>query len=440
MVTRASNVVPSLGGDPVPLRELPEEELMARALSACQEERRLVAEVVVYLIEVDRRRLDLRAACSSLFDYCTRHLHMSGGAAHRRINAVRLVKRYPFLLSKLASGELHLCGLLILRDHFTDANAEELAAAASGLSEAKLHELVAARAPRPPVPERLGPVAEQAGLPAPMQPPARQSRTAPLSSTTYALQLTMTAETHAKLRRAQDLMRHRQPDGNLAVVLDRALDALLVQLERQLLAKTQRPRASKGRTKGISRATRREVFERDGQQCTYRSETGERCPALAFLELDHEDAQARGGSHDAANLRVLCHAHNHLHAEDDFGVEHVAACIEERRAVDAAASVDESRLPEHAPPTVGERPEGGSSEEGAQVEREKMAVYGLTDMGFTRADCVEVVRAVLGRSAPDRPMVDVLRETIGELASRPRPRPGRGARRSAPARAPSWDG
>lgn len=431
MVTHASNVVPSAGGGPVPSKELPEDELMARMLSACQEERRLVAEVVVYLIEVDRRRLDLRAACSSFFDYCTRHLHMSGGAAHRRINAVRLVKRYPFLLAKLASGELHLCGILILRDHFTDANAEELAAAASGLSEAKLHELVAARAPRPPVPERLGPVAEQAGLPT-TQPPARQSRTAPLSSTTYALQLTMKAETHAKLLRARDMMRHRQPDGNPAVVLDHALDALIVQLERQRLAKTQRPRARKGRTKGISRATRREVFEHDGQQCTYRSETGERCPALAFLELDHEDAKASGGTNDAENLRVLCRAHNHLHAEDDFGVEHVAACIEERRAVDAAAAIDEGGPPEHAPPTGGEGPEGDSSEDGAQVEREKMAVHGLTDMGFTRADCVEVVRAVLGRSAPDRPMVDVFRETIGELASRPRPRPAR--RRSAPAR------
>lgn len=431
MVTHASNDVPSLEGDPLPLMDLPEKELMARVLSACQEERRLVAEIVVYLIEVDRRRLDLRAACSSLFDYCTRHLGMSGGAAHRRINAVRLVKRYPFLLPKLASGELHLCGLLILRDHFTDANAEELAAAASGLSEAKLHELVAARAPRPPVPERLAPVAEQASLPAPAQPPARQSRTAPLSSTTYALQLTMTAGTHAKLRRAQDMMRHRQPDGNLAVVLDRALDALLVQLERELLAKTQRPRGSKGPTKGISRATRREVFARDGQQCTYRSETGERCPAMAFLELDHEDAQARGGSHDAANLRVLCQAHNHLHAEDDFGVKHVAACIEGRRANGRGTSADGSGPPERAPSAASEKPDAP-----AQAEREKMAIYGLIDMGFPRADCAEVVRAVLGRSAPYRPMADVFREAIGELASRPRPRPARGLRRRASAPPP----
>lgn len=446
---REEEAVPPCEGIPAgSLRTLSEVELVARVASACREERRLTADVVACLVEVDRRRLHSRASYSSLFDYCTRHLGMSGGAAYRRINAVRLVQAYPCLLPRLARGDLHLCGLLVLREHFTKDNVEELASAASGLSEGKLRELLAARSPRPPVPERIRPAGVQAPLPvvSPAPPPS-SSYTAPLSPTMYELQLTIAADTHAKLRRAQDMMRHRQPDGDLAVVIDRAVDALLVQLERQCLAKAERPRAGKA-TKGVSRATRRAVFERDGQQCTYRSEAGDRCPAIAFLELDHQAAQGFGGGHDLANLRVLCHAHNHLHAEDDFGEKMIASCVEASRARPKAASAPGHRASNHgggdaemasvmasaadavrsscepadAPAPVAPAVPvalAPASDATARAERERMTVYGLNDLGFARADCIATARAILDRSAVDRPLGDVLREAIMELASRP---------------------
>ena len=303
------------------LGQLSDGELVSRAIAACCDERRLVAEVVSYLIEVEERRLDLRSACTSLFDFCQRRLKMSKGAAFRHINAARLVRRFPCLLPRIATGELHLCGLVILRDHFTEANVEELATKAAGLSEMQLRELIAARAPRSAVPDLI----------------RERPRIEPLSQTEYLAQFTMSAEIYAKLQRARELLRHSHPDGDIASIVDRALDLLIWKLERERRAKAKRPRpGTEQPTTEVTRAARREVFVRDDEQCTYRSEAGERCPARAFLEIDHAEARALGGRNEVANLRVFCRPHNRLHAEDDFGKAHVAAQIALRRQRAAA--------------------------------------------------------------------------------------------------------
>ena len=52
-------------------------------------------------------------------------------------------------------------------------------------------------------------------------------------------------ETHDKLRRVQDLLRHSIPDGDPAAIFDRALTLLLSDLERAKLAATARPRTSR---------------------------------------------------------------------------------------------------------------------------------------------------------------------------------------------------
>jgi len=56
------------------------------------------------------------------------------------------------------------------------------------------------------------------------------------------VQFTVTKSTRDKLRHAQDLLSHAVPSGDVAEVLDRALDALITQLEkRKLGVGTRRP-------------------------------------------------------------------------------------------------------------------------------------------------------------------------------------------------------
>jgi len=106
---------------------------------------------------------------------------------------------------------------------------------------------------------------------------------------------------------------------------------LVAKLEKERLAKTERPSKKAPKAKGVSRAARREVFERDGMQCTFVDEHGHRCTATGFLELDHKHARARGGSDDPKNLRVLCRAHNLWLAKQEYGAEHVEEQIHVRQ-------------------------------------------------------------------------------------------------------------
>jgi hypothetical protein len=135
-------------------------------------------------------------------------------------------------------------------------------------------------------------------------------------------------------------MRHRNPTGDLAPVIEAALELLLAKLERERLGKAKTPRTSgppesplprSSRTQAVPAAVRREVFERDGEQCTFVSDDGERCPSHGHLELDHIEPRALGGPNAASNLRVRCRAHNRLHAEQVFGRTHVEQRVDFRQ-------------------------------------------------------------------------------------------------------------
>jgi len=113
------------------------------------------ARLLAYLAEVEERRLDLQAACSSLFDYCTRRLNMSDDEAYRRVTASRLTRKFPVALEMIERGEIHLTALLLLREYLTQDNHEELLRAAAGRTKSQVQELLAARFPRPNAPSMI---------------------------------------------------------------------------------------------------------------------------------------------------------------------------------------------------------------------------------------------------------------------------------------------
>lgn len=90
--------------------------------------------------------------------------------------------------------------------------------------------------------------------------------------------------------------------------------------------------AAGARSRGISRAVKDEVWERDGGRCVYPGPGGGVCGARAGLEFDHVRAWAKGGSSDAANIRLLCRSHNDLEARRVFGAALVDAAVARRRS------------------------------------------------------------------------------------------------------------
>ncbi len=314
------------------LTQLSDRDLWTSALSANGERRRATAFLLARLAVIEARELHLLRGYSSMFDFCVRGLGMSEGTAHRAISGTRTAHRYPLVLEMLADGRLHLSG---------DA------------------------------------------------PAGARPRVEPLSEERFAVHLTASARLRDKLEHARNLMSHVSRE--LAVVIERALDALIRELENKQWGKTDRPRRSRGTKDGSpGRKDKREVYERDDAQCAYVSEDGVRCTSKAFLQYDHTLPRALGGSGKAGESRLLCQQHNLNHAKQIFGREPVERAIDLRQRKTGPAELDP-----------------------VEQKRQKL-LAALTAQGFKKTESKQVV-ANVARDATILSMEELLRRAFALL-------------------------
>jgi 5-methylcytosine-specific restriction endonuclease McrA len=279
-------------------------------------------------------------------------------AAYNRIEVARVARRFPIILEGLAAGELTLASVKLLAPHLAPENHADVLTRARHQSKRAVELLVAALNPRPDVPSliRKLPAPRQAPPPAPrseepvvaveadaavpVKPPramrtSAQAEVTPLTPERYKIQFTVSRQTCEKLRRAQDLLRHAVPNGDPAIIFDRALTLLLTQLERSKTGATDRPRTGPGtspRAKAASRhvpaATQRVIWQRDGGRCRFTGPQG-RCTATACLEYHHVVPFAAGGETSVENLELRCRSHNQYEADRYFGPLQVPLVREE---------------------------------------------------------------------------------------------------------------
>ncbi len=150
---RASGLASSLR-----LEHLSDGELLASTRSMVGRSNLIQAALLAHLAEVQARGLHRERACSSLYTYCVYELRMSEDMAQRRAAAAKLVRRFPVLLDRVAAGELHLTGLLLLGPHLTDENLEEVLSLAKHRSKREIAKLVRRLDPLPDVPARVEPL------------------------------------------------------------------------------------------------------------------------------------------------------------------------------------------------------------------------------------------------------------------------------------------
>ena len=332
--------------------QLTDAELLAQVTRAAKQERAATAHLIALLAEVDARRLYLGEGYSSLFTYCTQALHLSEHAAYGRIEAARAARRFPVVMEFLADGSLNVTTIGLLAPHLTDDNHQSLLVSARYKSKRDVERMVAALRPLPAVPSsvrKLPAPVKPAGVehtaerddrasvsssndqelrgdrqPAPViaaLPPLRPPVITPLAPTRYRIQVTVSAEAHDHLRRAQDLLRHTIPSGDPALIVERALKLLVADLERTRCAQTSRPRSSRDasqRARHVPAAVKRAVWARDGGQCAFVGHDG-RCRERGFLEIHHVVPFAAGGETVVDNLQLRCRAHNAYEAEEFLG-------------------------------------------------------------------------------------------------------------------------
>jgi hypothetical protein len=328
-------------------------DLLTATRDLVAKSRGVEAELLIHLGEIDERKLYLEWAFPSMFAFCVNELGFSEDAAYSRILVARAGRRLRAVVEALRSGQVHLAGLRLLVPHLTTENHCEALAQAAGKSKRKIEEVVARLSPQPPVPatirklpERgaLTPIAPPPSAPAPLPsalaaplpigltalaaaPPRDDHRgvVAPLTEETFKIQFTASRAFRDKLRQAQDLLRHRVPDGDLASILGKALDLLIDDVKKERFAagrkERQPPREEAGNapSRHIPDAIKRAVYERDGGQCTFADERGRRCVETGALEFDHIDGFARTRRHDIDRIRLLCRAHNQYAADQAYG-------------------------------------------------------------------------------------------------------------------------
>jgi hypothetical protein len=366
-------------------------QLMAELQRLARFDRRCEARMLMYLAEVELRKLHCAQGYGSLFRFAVAELRMSEAQAYLRIQAARLAVRYPVVIEMLAQGSVNLSTLKLLYQHLTDKNHADLLARARGKTKDEVLQLVAALAPRPDVPNRIrklpakrtadarsaafsvvdhspelvpdvpAPEVVPTVPAAPMVSVAPAAPSAPAGPAVFALEipratckplrpgrfkleLTASQELRDKLTRLQHLLQHQVPGGDLGAIVERAIDELLEQTLKKRFAQVAKPKSKtreesagtdagegdagdEGSTKRASRyvprAVVREVFARDGEQCSFVSASGHRCSERGMLEVHHVHPFARGGEATAANLRLVCRAHNNWFAEQDFGATHM---------------------------------------------------------------------------------------------------------------------
>ena len=318
---------------------LSDRELLARLPDVRGQERRAIAEVIVHLAEVERRRLYLAEACSSMYTFCIERLGYSENEAHTRLQVARLCSQFPAAQEALESGAIHLTGLALLCPKVTEANVHELLEEARAKTRREIEALLARRFPRPDVLPSITPLQptlleqgnsgpgalpEQPAQSAEPTPP--RARVEPLSASSFRVEFTASAELRQKLELAQNLLSHAVSSGDLSSLFERAIDELLAaELKRRMGAG--KPRARRSLREGsrhVPVEVSRAVWERDSFQCTFVDEHGRRCSEKRFITLEHKQPFARGGPPTVDNLALLCKAHNTHRAREVFGDAHIA--------------------------------------------------------------------------------------------------------------------
>jgi hypothetical protein len=366
------------------LKSASDDELLAGLSSIVHRRNQITAEFLAYLAELDRRQLFLDLGYASLFEYCVRALGLCESTAGRHIAAARVCRDHAQALEMVVHGELHASALSLMKKHVTSENAAELFESCTRKSARQVEELLAARFPKPdvadlirrlPTPnvesravETLPPMPDAiAASSVPMNevqkhevPPSgagnasdlpKARRPEPLSADRYGVHFTADGEFCQLLERVRGLAGHRLPSGDLLTLLKRGLEAYERELEKERFAIGREPKSSRGakktrldstlapnaavaepgpassasaakRTRRRPAAVAREVYLRDGKQCSYVSADGRRCTSRRCLELDHVQPWAMGGADEPCNLRVRCRAHNQRYARQCFGELH----------------------------------------------------------------------------------------------------------------------
>lgn len=305
------------------LKTLNDHSLHRRLLGLVREERELLTRVLDHLAEVERRRLFSDFSCSSLFDYVVYELGYSEDQAHRRIQAMRLIKSVPEVKEKLNRGSLSLTNAAKAQSLFRKTDQSSTVKRMDKANKLSVLKTIEGKSTREAERELLK-----------LQPSdfVSSDRTKAVSPTKSELKVVVGQKTLAKIEEVKALLGPKGADLSHDELLQVMADAAIEKLSEKKFGKL-RVQKAKVETEGekakallgasqveksqnqryISQAVKHQVWQRDGGRCT-------KCRGQRHLQYDHIRPVALGGQSDVANLRLLCFHCNQRAAFRAFGL------------------------------------------------------------------------------------------------------------------------
>ncbi|MBC7691026.1 MAG: HNH endonuclease [Methylotenera sp.] len=301
------------------MKELTSSELILRTKTLVTQERRITLALIEHLAEISRRMLYAELGYSSLWDFATRELGLSEGAAQRRIQAMRLVRDVPEAAAALESGSLSLSNAAKVQS-FRQAEKKmgrkpdprELVTQVANLSQRECEKTLFEISPE--------------ALP-------RESDRILSATEVHELKIVISSKLHEKLQLLKGFLAHSNPDASYGELLEYLATEALLRLEKQKGIQTRMPSTPAtaaaavknppkiippGRRGYLPVTLRKQVWAKSDGRCEFTVD-GRRCSSRYRLEVDHIKSLAISGSNEVTNLRVLCWHHNQQQALEKLG-------------------------------------------------------------------------------------------------------------------------
>src|SRR5215831_7353511 len=216
------------------MSDLSAHDLLTQLRQSLGSERTALADFLVALAELDRRRLFVELGHPSAWSFCCRALGLSETATHYRLLAARQVQEQPALADQIREGRLCITTLAKLSRILTHENREALVAEAAGKPTREVEKIVARLDPKPVPGDVTRPAPALVSTQAPEQ-------TQVLTESLLRKHLTVDGEYEQLLAQARAALSRKMPGASEVEILKTGLREIVRQAARRK-GMTQRPR------------------------------------------------------------------------------------------------------------------------------------------------------------------------------------------------------
>lgn len=259
------------------LKHITDKQLLRDTKSLVAQERKITAEILHHLKEIERRKLFSEIGYPSLFMYLVKELGFTHASAMRRIDASRLLKDIPEIQTKIEDGSLSLSHLSKANDKFKQDNItdkefkKEILKAIENTTtrgcDKVLEEII--------VPNSL-----------PFAPPPR----------VYPVTVNLSEENFKLFEDVRDLLAHCKYNKN--DLFGRIFESAIGYLEDKRFKTNSKSAEKDSETRYVPAGLKKAIFERD-KVC-------QKCGGKYALQIDHIRPYSLGGKTTKNNLRLLC--------------------------------------------------------------------------------------------------------------------------------------